>query len=1033
MIQARGHTVVRRHAKDGSSITILNQSIKYAQSDSGTVHPVSGWQDSVPAANNGKYIWTWIHIQYSDGSASDAYSVSRLGIDGKGIQSSVVTYCQKANTNTAPENFPSSDWGSFPTNLTDGYWLYTRTVVTYSDGDTATSYSVVQIGQGSYYAGLQEYYAAFASADHSQISGYPDKNPSGSWATKWPELYVSGETPSINTSLWKTSRAAVTLDASTPYLWNFEISRDSHGNQYVTEPVCIGNFAKGITSVVEAYAISAQSVAPSGQSYPSDISSWVDESHDAAPTTAKPYQWNRTITTYNDNTTSTRYHVSAVKGGKGDPGDDGVIRFLLPSTRQIMRYSDGTLSESTVSCQKYKQTGSAVPVVASDCSMKYHYVEAGVTSSQISYFGGNITIGLWWTEVVFHLFMSGTEIATETVKILPYATSPGKNLLTGTNFVDEPSDTTTFANNKLVTRNVLQGEASLSCIASPTQDAYIDFFKQVIHYADGRSKMEAGKWYTMSFWARSRYVQIDVGTTSTAYGFAWADLYLQANQNITLTIRGSVNQAALNAGKDLRVFCFNENWSWSVSVKINTTSTSEASVTFSVPSHGAYKLGAYVFLEPGGGNSAVSGQTVTLEWYRISYANPLLTYIYPGLVDTSAIQVADGSRCPSSPTDGCVGWHLSSEWSYHTFSFKVKNTLPTSANQMALWRLPAGCDGVEISMPKLERGVLATSWQRAETDKTGQTGMILRTREWNNGGTGGITYHNDEDLETETRYLDIVTVTSGAGTFTAYKCKKTHTTTSSSPIAVTNTTYWEQMNSMEPIYTPLIMAAYGQIYFAQTNQLLVMKNDGSTVAAGMGGGDFPIWAGAVNPNNAPFRVSQAGVLRATGAYLEGEVHATSGEFVGTVKANSGYFLGGIFNKYKMVDISGDQNYYISASDFPDNCSYMFQLIYEVKRYVYLPQPDAAWNGLQIRLHKRHNINNGSVQKGNILVIPRGRVMFNKSLDYFENNSINGLWLKAGQVLKITCLCATEYMGTLAGPMWIVENENDFTRKTTENF
>ena len=90
MVQARGHTVVRRHAKDGSSITILNQSIKYAQSDSGTVHPVSGWQDSVPAANNGKYIWTWIHIQYSDGSASDAYSVSRLGIDGKGVESSAI-------------------------------------------------------------------------------------------------------------------------------------------------------------------------------------------------------------------------------------------------------------------------------------------------------------------------------------------------------------------------------------------------------------------------------------------------------------------------------------------------------------------------------------------------------------------------------------------------------------------------------------------------------------------------------------------------------------------------------------------------------------------------------------------------------------------------------------------------------------------------------------------------------------------------------------------------------------------------------
>ena len=158
MTEARGHTVVRRRPKDGTGVTVIAQTIKYAVADSGTVHPNSGWQDSVPSATNGKYIWTWIHIEYSDGSVTNAYSVSRLGIDGKGVVSSVTTYCQKANTNTSPEDFPASDWGSFPSSLTDGYWLYTKTVVTYSDGDTATSYSVVQIGQGSYYAGLQEYY-----------------------------------------------------------------------------------------------------------------------------------------------------------------------------------------------------------------------------------------------------------------------------------------------------------------------------------------------------------------------------------------------------------------------------------------------------------------------------------------------------------------------------------------------------------------------------------------------------------------------------------------------------------------------------------------------------------------------------------------------------------------------------------------------------------------------------------------------------------------------------------------------------------
>ena len=1000
MVQARGHTVVRRHAKDGSSITILNQSIKYAQSDSGTVHPVSGWQDSVPAANNGKYIWTWIHIQYSDGSASDAYSVSRLGIDGKGIQSSVVTYCQKANTNTAPENFPSSDWGSFPTNLTDGYWLYTRTVVTYSDGDTATSYSVVQIGQGSYYAGLQEYYAAFASADHSQISGYPDKNPSGSWATKWPELYVSGETPSINTSLWKTSRAAVTLDASNPYLWNFEISRDSHGNQYVTEPVCIGNFAKGITSVVEAYAISAQSVAPSGQSYPSDISSWVDESHDAAPTTAKPYQWNRTITTYNDNTTSTRYHVSAVKGGKGDSGDDGVIYFLLPSTRQIMRYQDGSLTQSTISCLAKKQVGAALPVAASDCTMKYHYVEAGVTSSQSSYSGGNINIGLWWTEVVFHLFKSGTEIATETVKIQQAPTSPGKNLLSGTNFIDKPADITDFADNKEVTPNALQGEASLACIASPTSSEYINFFRQVIN-----NKIEASQWYTLSFWARSRACQIDVNTTSPNYGFGWANIYLQANYTIKLTVRGSVSSAALNAGRDLRVFVFNSNWSFCPYLKITSTSTTEVSMTFTVPSSGAYQIGAYCYQEPNGGNSAVSGQTVTVEWYQLQYANPLLTYIYPSFIDTAAIQVADGSRCPSSPADGCVGWSLTEAWKYCTFSFKVKSTLPSTYN-MALFRLPAGANGVEICMPKLERGVFATAWGRAETDKTGAEGATFNVTEWNNGGTGGITYRFNETLTGDIRVIDIVTVTTANG-FTAYVCIKTHTTTAANTIPVTNTTYWQQLNSMAPIYTSLIMAANAVINFSQSQRIAIIQ-DGA-VKAGMEAGEWPIWAGGATPSSAPFRVKKDGSVYGNKAVFDGD-----SEFGGKLDAAKGTFNGGIVSPYHTVQLESSESYtyYIGNPVSSYSCYVFWANVVNTSYHGYVNVPTAAtsYNGVELRIAMSpYNYNPNSV----ISVYIPDHSYNNKTGE--RSTSGKTYTLHCGQELVLKCVSTSIYMGS--GPKY----------------
>ena len=111
---------MRWQASDGKGVTIVRKSVKYAKHDSGTTAPKDGWQDSIPSVKDGSFLWTWTHIEYSDGNVTDAYSVSRQGIDGKGIKSSTTDYKQMENTNIAPENI--TGWGSFPTNLTDGWW-----------------------------------------------------------------------------------------------------------------------------------------------------------------------------------------------------------------------------------------------------------------------------------------------------------------------------------------------------------------------------------------------------------------------------------------------------------------------------------------------------------------------------------------------------------------------------------------------------------------------------------------------------------------------------------------------------------------------------------------------------------------------------------------------------------------------------------------------------------------------------------------------------------------------------------------------
>ncbi|SDO11373.1 hypothetical protein SAMN04487900_11014 [Prevotella communis] len=316
-MKIKGAFPVRWQAQDGqpgTGVTVdrMNSFTKYAASTSGTTHPAdssSDWKQTVPTVADGSYLWTWVHVAYSDGSYTDAYSVSRMGIDGRGIQSSVVTYSQQASP-VDPATI--TNWGAFPSSLTDGYWLYTKTHVVYSDGDTTDSYSVSQIGVGAYYAGCQEYWAT-SNSDTTPPSGYPNtKSFVDGVAT-----YANGETCSVSGS-WSTDRPSA--DNSAPYIWNFEISYDSRGNKYVTRPICIGNFAKGIASIVEAYAISAYgSPNSNSQAYPTDIASsdWQDEQHAVAPTNAKRYQWNRTTVNYNNGSPDVFYHVSAVKGADG--------------------------------------------------------------------------------------------------------------------------------------------------------------------------------------------------------------------------------------------------------------------------------------------------------------------------------------------------------------------------------------------------------------------------------------------------------------------------------------------------------------------------------------------------------------------------------------------------------------------------------------------------------------------------------------------------------------------------------------------
>ena len=168
--------------------------------------------------------------------------------------------------------------------------------------------------------------------------------------------------------------------------------------------------------------------------------------------------------------------------------------------------------------------------------------------------------------------------------------------------------------------------------------------------------------------------------------------------------------------------------------------------------------------------------------------------------------------------------------------------------------------------------------RNGENGKDGIQGCILRVSEW----AEGVEYHNDQKLTTGTRYLDIAVVTESATEYTVWQCYVTHTSSSTDKPGDSPSweSYWIKFNTMAPIYTPLIMAQNALLRFTQTNQLLVMKGDGTTIAAGMGGGTYPLWVGNPIPSSAPFRVNIDGKMYATNAEITGKIIATSGEIGG---------------------------------------------------------------------------------------------------------------------------------------------------------
>lgn len=184
---------------------VASTKVEYQASTSGTTVPTGAWSTTIPSVAAGSYLWTKTTTNYTSGTPTIGYSVARMGVngakgdkgatgpqgpqgpqglkgetgpqgakgpqglkgdkgatgdrgsqgiqgpqgdkgnDGKGIKSTSVTYQIWSNGTSTP----TGTWSSTPPKTTaDKPYLWTRTVITYSDNTQSTSYSVGSTPEG---------------------------------------------------------------------------------------------------------------------------------------------------------------------------------------------------------------------------------------------------------------------------------------------------------------------------------------------------------------------------------------------------------------------------------------------------------------------------------------------------------------------------------------------------------------------------------------------------------------------------------------------------------------------------------------------------------------------------------------------------------------------------------------------------------------------------------------------------------------------------------------------------------------------
>lgn len=682
----QGASVIFLQRGDTASFTqatwnnISTQGIKYTWSSVSNVSEVRVGdiaivRGTVSDENNIKvlYYGTVVTVDTTNKKVhTSAISLTTDGTGGVGVSYVDVEYAMNQDSSTAP----TSGWSTDAPTWKEGYYIWSRTHVVYTDeNDEYTNAACITGSTGSTGNGVksivEEYYRSL----------YSDSLSGGSWSTNRP-AWVDGA-----------------------YVWTRSHITYTNGTSTYTSAVCVtgakGSTGNGIKTIVKEYYKSTSSTSLVGGSWSTDVPTWTNGT----------YIWTRDHITYTDGTEVYTNPVNTT-GAQGEQGNTGtsitsVTSYYVATDKQTGVTRTGVSGWSTTFPEptqskpfvwKYTETRlSNGTSQYSDCELTAIY-QNGANPNLLddTSFDSDYAMDAWDVKSSYNV---------KTGETAPQDSGIGCNA-EGYQSQNSYYDKTSYCGKRIYHKSVL---------------------RQILYSkTDGIRRIDPNTTYTLSFWSKGNSSSVSINLTSNGYGFGQVELYLVAGKTYTFYVSGHIDSQALSDGKELRTFVYYPDWSDSAYGSTQSTSDTVFTITFTPKNTGTHYINSYLY-----DSSDPRTGTATVNYYRVVDQSFLTTHIYPSCIDTSKPIYFDGVEETAS-SSGFHYWKINSNWERHRITFTTKSYFSTSDAQYFLYRMEASVMEGEthnlwICMPKLEVGMQATAY--IDSTKSLQ-GAQLRPSEW---------------------------------------------------------------------------------------------------------------------------------------------------------------------------------------------------------------------------------------------------------------------------------------------------------------